>query len=89
MNECVQENGFKYSASKTKCVHFTNQRGAFTEPDIKLDGTSVKVADEAKFLGLVLDRPLAFGDHVKYLKTVCHKGLNVLIVVTPNGVPTK
>ena len=51
------------------------------EPDIKVDGTSIKVADEAKFLGLVFDRRLTFRAHVKYLKTVCDKALNVLKVV--------
>ena len=51
------------------------------EPDIKVDGTSIKVADEAKFLGLVFDRRLTFRAHVKYLKTVCDKALNVLRVV--------
>ena len=51
------------------------------EPDIKLDGTSIKVADEAKFLGLVFNRRLTFRAHVKYLKTVCDKALNVLRVV--------
>ena len=56
VNRWVQENGFKFSVSKTECVHFTNQRGAFMESDIKLDVTSIKVADEAKFLGLVFDR---------------------------------
>ena len=49
VNKWVQENGFRFSVSKTECVHFTNQRGVFMEPDIKLDGTSIKVADEAKF----------------------------------------
>ena len=53
----------------------------FMEPDIKLDGTSIKAADEAKFLGLVFDRRLTFRAHVKYLKTVCDKALNVLRVV--------
>ena len=53
----------------------------FMEPDIKLDGTSIKVADEAKFLGLVFDHRLTFRAHVKYLKTVCGKALNVLRVV--------
>ena len=53
----------------------------FMEPDIKLDGTSIKVADEAKFLGLVFDRRLTFRAHVKYLKTVCDKALNMLRVV--------
>ena len=51
------------------------------EPDIELDGTSIKVADEAKFLGLVFDRRLPFRAHVKYLKTVCYKALNLLRVV--------
>ena len=81
VNKWVQENGFKFSVSKTECVHFTNQRGVFMEPDIKLDGTSMKVADEAKFLGLVFDRRLTFRAHVKYLKTVCDKALNLLRVV--------
>ena len=49
------------------------------EPDIKLDGTSIKVADEAKFLGLVFDRRLS--ELMSYLKTVCDKALNVLRVV--------
>ena len=78
----VQENGLKFSVSKTACVHFTNQRSVFTEPDIKLDRTSNKVADEAKFLWLVFDRLFTFrAHHVKYLKTVCDKALLVLRVV--------
>ena len=73
VNKWVQENGLKFSVSKTECVNFTNQRVFcvfvlfcfvlfcfvllvlfclfvcffvvfFTEPDIKLDGTSIKVA---------------------------------------------
>ena len=81
VNKWVQENVCKFSVSKTECVHFTNQRGVFTEPDFKLDGTSIKVADEAKFLGLVFDHRLTFRVHVKYLKTACDKALNVLRVV--------
>ena len=34
-----------------------------------------------KFLGLVFDRLLTFRAHVKYLKTVCDKSLDVLRVV--------
>ena len=71
VNKWVQENSFKFSVSKTECVQFTNQRGVLIEPDIKQDGTSIKVADEAKFLGQVFDCRLTFRAHVKYLKTVC------------------
>ena len=81
VNKWVQENGFKFSVSKIERVHSTNQRGVFTEPDIKLDGTSIKVADEAKFLGRVFDRRLTFRAYVRYLKTVCDRALNVLRVV--------
>ena len=84
----VQENDFRFSVSKTECVHFTNLRGVFMEPDIKVDGTSIKVADEAKILGLVFDRRLTFRAHVKYLKTVCDKAC-LGWSVTPIGVPTK
>ena len=62
-------------------IFLTKEVFFFMEPDIKLDGTSIKVADEAKFLGLVFDRRLTFRAHVKYLKTVCGKALNVLRVV--------
>ena len=85
MNKWVQGNGFKFSVSKTECVHFTIQRGVFTQSEIKLDGTSIKVADEAKFLGLVFDRRLTFRAHIKYLKTFCDKALNVLWVVGHTG----
>ena len=81
MNKWVEENGLKFSLSKTECVHFTNQGSVFMEPDIRLDGTYIRVADEAKFLGLVFDRRLTFRAHVKYLKIVCDKALNVLRVV--------
>ena len=81
VNKWVQENGFKFSVSKTECIQFTNQGGVFTEPDIELDGTSIKVADEAKFLGLVFDHRLTFRAHVKYLKTVYNKALSMLSVV--------
>ena len=77
----VQENGFKFSLSKSECVHFTNQRGVFTAPDIKLDGTSIKVTYEAKFLGLVFDRRLTFRAHVRFPKTVCDKALGAIGVV--------
>ena len=80
----VQENGFKFPVSKKRmCPFYKSKRFFFffTEPDIKMDGTSINVADEAKFLGRVFDRRLTFRAHVTYLKTVCDKALNLLRVV--------
>ena len=77
----MQENCLIFSVNKTECVHFTNQRGVLTEPDIKLNGTSIKVADETKFLRLVFNHRLTCRAHVIYLINLCDKALNVRRVV--------
>ena len=55
VNRWAQENGLKFFPSKTECTHFSYQRGAFTEPNIKLDETAIKMGGE-RFLGPVFDR---------------------------------
>ena len=76
----VAENGFKFSISKTTCVHFHKQR-IYTEHSLHLDGQAITVKDEVKFLGLVFDKKLNFKAHIKYLKEKCRKALNILRVV--------
>ena len=76
----VAENGFKFSISKTTCVHFHKQR-IYTEPTLHLDGQAIPVKDEVKFLGLIFDQKLNFKAHVAYLKKKCQKALNILRVV--------
>ena len=63
----VAENGFKFSISKTTCVHFHKQR-IYTEPTLHLDGQAIPVKDEVKFLGLILYKKLDFKAHIKYLR---------------------
>ncbi|GFN93766.1 RNA-directed DNA polymerase from mobile element jockey [Plakobranchus ocellatus] len=48
----VSESGFKFSVSKTTCVHFHRQR-IYTEPALHLDGQPIPVKGEAKFLGVI------------------------------------
>ena len=81
VQDWVSDNGFKFSPSKTTCVHFTRERGVFGEPDIRIDGSPIKVATEAKFLGVIFDQKLTFLSHIKYLKASCSKALDVLRVV--------
>ena len=81
MQDWVSKNGFKFSTSKTVCMHFRNQRKHFSEPSILLDKTPIKVVTEAKFLGVIADRTLSYCSHVKYLKTNCLKALDILKVV--------
>ena len=61
-------------------MHFCNQRKRFAEPSIMLEKNPIKVVTEAKFLGVVFDRTLAYKNHVDYLKTNCLKALDILKV---------
>ena len=77
----VTDNGFKFSPCKTVCVHFTQKRGTFPDPNINIGSSPITVAKEAKFLGVIFDSKLSFLSHIKYLRTSCQKALDVLRVV--------
>ena len=77
----VSENGFKFSTSKTVCIHFHQQYVFFPDPNILLGKTPIKVVKAAKFLDLIFDTKLTFKNHIKYLKTSCQKALDILRVV--------
>ena len=78
VQDWIFNNAFKFSTSKTVCMHFCNQRKYFAEPSILLDKTPIKVVTEAKFLGVIFDRTLSYSSHVNYLKTNCLKALDIL-----------
>lgn len=78
------QNGFKFSKSKTVCMHFCQLRKAHDDPVLTLDGTPVPVVEENKFLGVVFDKKLSFIPHIKQLKVKCQKALNLLRVVAHN-----
>lgn len=48
-------NGFKFSQTKTVCMHFCQLRSLHNEPELFLDGTPIEVAKETKFLGIIFD----------------------------------
>ena len=75
------ENRFKFSKSKTVCMHFCHLRKAHNDPILTLDGTPIPVVEENEFLGVVFDRKLSFIPHIKQLKAKCQKALNLLRVV--------
>ena len=75
------ENGFKFSKSKTVCMHFCHLRKDHNDPILTLDGTPIPVVEENKFLGVIFDRKLSFIPHIKQLKAKCQKALNLLRVV--------
>ena len=81
----VTENGFKFSTSKTVCIHFHQQyflNFIFSpDPNILLGKTPIKVVREEKFVSVILDTKLTFKNHIQYLKTSCQKALDILRVV--------
>ena len=81
VQDWVSKNGFKFSTSKTVCMHICNQRKHFAELSILLDKAPIKVVTEAKFLGVIFDRTVSYSNHVQYLKTNYLKALDILKVV--------
>jgi hypothetical protein len=75
-------NGFKFSATKTVCIHFHNKRGIQPDPQLYLNGQIIPVVKETKFLGIIFDSKLSFIPHLKHLKTKCNRTLNLLKVVS-------
>ena len=56
-------NGFKFSKSKTVCMHFCHLRTVHPDPSLTMDGDPMKVVKETRFLGLVFDTKLSFLPH--------------------------
>ena len=75
-------NGFKFSKSKTQCVHFCQLRKQHDDLVLTLYGSPIPVVQEYKYLGLIFDKKLSFIPHIKYLKAKCLKSLNILKVLS-------
>ena len=78
----ASHNGFKFSKSKTQCVHFCQLRKVHNDPELYLYGSLIPVVEDFKFLGVLFDRKLSFIPHIKYLKAKCLKALNLLKVLS-------
>ena len=76
------ENGFKFSPTKTMCVHFCQLRQLHLDPQLYLNGTQIPTIGEAKFLGLIFDSKLSFIPHITCLKSRCTKSLDLIKVLS-------
>ena len=76
------EKGFKFSKTKTQCVHFCQLRVLHPDPVLNIYGSPIPVVQEAKFLGLLFDKKLSFIPHIKALKAKCLKALHILKVLS-------
>ena len=82
LSKWSSENGFKFSKTKTKCMHFSQSRKLHLDPELTLDGVQTEVVAEFKFLGLLFVAKLTFIPHINYLSNKCQKALNLLRVVS-------
>ena len=78
----ADQNGFKFSKTKTVCMHFCRRRGLHPDPDLKIYNSSIPVVEQTKFLGVIFDKKLSFIPHINYLRTKCLKAMNILKVVS-------
>ena len=76
------ENGFKFSPTKTICVHFCQLRKQHLDPQLYLYGTQIPIINEAKFIGFMFDSKLSFILHITSLMSRCTKSLDFLKVVS-------
>ena len=81
LSDWADTNGFKFSSSKTVCMHFCRLHKVHQDPVLTLNGSPIPVVEETKFLGIIFDRKLSFLPHIRHLKEKCTKALNLLRVV--------
>jgi ribonuclease HI len=82
LQQWCEENGFKFSKTKTVCMHFCMMRKIHLDPVLNLGGDEIPVVEQTKFLGLIFDKKLSFIPHIKYVRDKCTKALNLLKVVS-------
>ena len=63
------ENGFRFSSTKTVCVHFCQLRKQHLDPQLYLNGTQIPIIGEATYIGFIFDSKLSFITHITSLKS--------------------
>jgi ribonuclease HI len=82
LSNWANENGFKFSTTKTVCMHFCNRRGLHPDPVLHLNNNPIPIVEKTKFLGLIFDRKLTFKAHIDYLRVKCQAGLQLLRTIS-------
>ena len=77
----ADENGFKFSKTKTVCMHFCNKRKLHPDPTLTIYNSQIPVVSQTKFLGVIFDSKLNFKAHIDYIRQKCEKAMNLLKVV--------
>ena len=81
LEKWTNEEGFKFSQTKTVCVHFCHRRRIHPDPNLSLFNHDIPVVTETKFLGVIFDQKLNFIPHLRQVRTKCSKAMNLLKVL--------
>jgi len=82
IHEWANKNGFKFSISKTKIMHFHYNPGLHLPPQLRLGDAILPYADNIKYLGLTWDTKLTWKPHIAKLKADCTKLIGIIKSVT-------
>ena len=80
VNWCT-EWGLMINMEKTKVMHFTTNYKLYKQqhPQIKVNGLTIALTHEYKFLGMIFDGPLlTWKSHIQSLIVSCHRRLNIM-----------
>ena len=78
----ADENGFKFSKTKTVCMNFCNKRKFHPHLTLRIYNSQIPVVSQTKFLGVIFDDKLNFKAHINYVRQKCEKAMNLLKVVS-------
>ena len=78
LQQWATDNGFRFSKTKTHCMHICQKRCLHLDPQLFLDKSPIPVVEETTFLGVIFDRKLSFIPHLKYVKKEALMALNIL-----------
>lgn len=76
-----RDNGFQFSAEKTKVVHFCRKRKCPSQPVLHLNSQPLTVVQSHRFLGVVFDSRLTWRTHITQLRGQCMRALAPLRAV--------
>ena len=82
VEEWADQNGFRFSLTKTKIRHFTTMPGMYNSPELKLGEQFLPYTDSIKFLWLIWNPKLTWKQHISTLRAECRRLLGVMRSVT-------
>ena len=75
IEDWATRNGFKFSKSRTQCVHFCQQRKIHNDPALYIYGSQIPVVAESKFLGVIFDKKTLLHTPYKILESEMFKSI--------------